>query len=290
MTIDRHRHRTAAAAAALVTALVLWAAPSTAGADTSAYAAWTPVGANGTTGTMAVGIPGFPAAPYASTATSVAIQTSAVLSASTPFGAVFGTSAGQQYANIRAATGQTPSSTTFTFDTPTPASGWGFTVGDVDADAVTITAIDANGVPVPVSGLGFESTFNYAGQADTPVWDPATATLTGNGADTSGASAWFRPTVAIRSITFTFSVQTGIPIYQLWFAALGSSIPTTTTTTTTTSTTTTTTTTLPATTTTTVPASASPDSVGTAATPSGATAGSGASSPSVTAAAIRFTG
>ncbi len=234
MTARTRRHRTAGVATAVVAALVLWAAPSTAGADTAAYATWTVGGGAGAfTGTMTVGVPGFPAATFSSNATTasgVGIQSGAstFLSAATPFGAVFGSSLNQPYANIRYATGQGPSTTTFAFAAPTPSAGWGFAVGDVDADTVRISATDAGGNPVPVAALGFEGTFNYAGAADVPNWNPVTGTLVGNVVDTNGASGWFRPTVPLQTLTFTFTVQSGFPIYQLWFAALGSSVTTTT--------------------------------------------------------------
>ena len=162
MTARTRRHRTAGVATAVVAALVLWAAPSTAGADTAAYATWTVGGGAGAfTGTMTVGVPGFPAATFSSNATTasgVGIQSGAstFLSAATPFGAVFGSSLNQPYANIRYATGQGPSTTTFAFAAPTPSAGWGFAVGDVDADTVRISATDAGGNPVPVAALGFE--------------------------------------------------------------------------------------------------------------------------------------
>jgi hypothetical protein len=73
------------------------------------------------------------------------------------------------------------------------------------------TPFGADGNPVPVTDLGFQSSFNYGqgspsppacgGQTgdDQPHWNPGTATLTGNVADTNGASGWFRPTVPIKA-------------------------------------------------------------------------------------------
>ena len=99
---------------------------------------------------------------------------------------------------------------------------------------VTISAVGPNG-PLTAAQLGFQGAFNYcqstpvpsscaAGSTDVPVWNPATSTLIGNVNDTSGAAAWFVPTVPVTSITFVFTVQSGIPIYQVWFAAPTSTI------------------------------------------------------------------
>jgi hypothetical protein len=48
--------------------------------------------------------------------------------------------------------------------------------------------------------------------------------LLGNVLDTTGASGWFRPTVAIRTLTLVFTWQSGQPIYQTWFASPSRSI------------------------------------------------------------------
>jgi hypothetical protein len=222
-------------------------------------------GSGAFTGTMGDLGTGFPPATFTSDATGatgVEIQSGAGtwLPASTPFGAVFGSSQGQPYASVRYAASQTPSTTTFTFSSPTPTSGWGFTLGDIDADAVTVSATDAAGDPVPIAGLGFEGTFNYAGNADLPTWDAGTGTLTGSGSDTTGAAGWFRPTAPLRTLTFVFSVQTGFPIYQVWFAAQEQAVTTTTAAPTSTTSTTSTTTT---------PAPTAPAAGRTAAAPGG---------------------
>jgi hypothetical protein len=199
-----------------------------------AYADWT-LSANA--GTMAIPVTGFPAATLTTNSTSPALQSgmSTYLSASTPFGQAFGSSQGMPYALLRTAAGQTPSTTTFTFVNPTPAR-WGFALGDIDADKVTISATGAGGGPVSAADLGFESSFNYCAVsprpsgcgtgpfADRPVWDPATETLTGNGPDTTGAAAWFRPAVPVKTLTFTYSRLSGSPVYQVWFAATSSEV------------------------------------------------------------------
>ncbi len=155
---------------------------------------------------------------------------SAFLNPATPFGAAFGSSQGHVYLSPRLAAGNTPSTTTFTFSSPTPQSGWGFALGDVDAEAVTVTATGPDGSAVPVSGVGFQNGFNSClpapipgacggAQSDVPTWVPSTSTLQGNGPDTNGASGWFLPSSPVRTLTFTSTLLTGIPSYQIWFAA-----------------------------------------------------------------------
>lgn len=206
------------------TAVVVAPASGPAEAVTGAYAAWTVAGANPSwAGTMTVAALGFPAATFATNSNSPSIASSATLGAGTPFGAQFGTSSGQQYLSFRAAASQRPSTTTFTFESPTPASGWGFALGDIDAEAITLEATGPDG-PLTAAELGYRSSFNYAGAGDEPVWNPATATLSGNGNDTNGASGWFMPTAPITSLTVTFTTLTGFPIAQMWVAANTSTI------------------------------------------------------------------
>lgn len=217
--------------AAVLVGLTGTAAYSAAGA----YANWT---LSGAAGTMAIPVTGFPSATFTTDSTSPSFQSgkSVYLSANTPFGEVFGSSQGTQYPLLRTAAGRAPSATTFTFRTPAPASGWGFTLGDIDADQVAISATDAAGGTVPPADLGYESSFNFCAVSprppgcgtgpftDKPVWNQATQTLTGNGADTTGGSAWFRPATAIKTLTFTFSRRSGSPVYQVWFAAASATV------------------------------------------------------------------
>ena len=228
------RGRAWAAGAGTLAALLLGVTGVAAVPVAGAYADWT---LSGNAGTMAIPVTGFPAATFTTTSTSPSLQsgTSTYLSASTPFGQAFGSSQGRPYALLRTAAGQTPSTTTFTFENLTPAR-WGFTLGDIDADKVTISATDAAGGPVSAAGLGFESSFNYCAVSprppgcgtgpftDEPVWQPTTETLTGNGSDTAGAAAWFRPAVPVKTLTFTYSRLSGLPNYQVWFAATGSAV------------------------------------------------------------------
>lgn len=219
---------------------VLPGGPLPAAAQESApeYAAWTLEGSGGAyNGTIT--LPGeFPAATFTSDARAPSTLVSGNttwLPEGSPFGAVYGSSEGHQYLNLRPAADSpdAPSTTTYTFESPTPASGWGFTLGDIDADMVEVSATDADGNPVPVDALGFRSVFNYCDASPrsagcsgvtnfhVPSWQPGTDSgiLMGDGPDTTGGSGWFEPSVALSSLTFVFTQQSGFPIYQTWFAA-----------------------------------------------------------------------
>ena len=210
-------------------------APSAAAAQTSGWASWTPITgtSNDYATTMQLPAGGFPSASVASDSRgNVALPSGAstFLGPSTPPGAVYGSSRNQPYLNLRpkADNASSPSTTTYTFASPTPAAGWTFVLGDIDADKVQVSAKDAAGQELTAAQIDpwFRGSFNYAGDADMPTWDPATATLTGNpaAADTNGAAGWFEPTASLSTLTFTFTQRSGFPVYQTWFASLARSI------------------------------------------------------------------
>jgi putative cell wall-binding protein len=200
-----------------VSAAIVVAAPASASGST--YASWSVSGtAPSLTGTMqAVGTP-LPAATFTSNSSSLSTPTSATLGTGTPFGARFGSSSGKQYLSFRAAAGQAPSITTFTFASATPALGWGFAFGDIDAETIKVEATGPGGA-LTAAQLGWQGAFNYRGQADLPLWNPTTQTLSGNGADTDGASGWFIPNAPIETLTITFTNIVGFPTAQMWVAA-----------------------------------------------------------------------
>lgn len=156
---------------------------------------------------------------------------STYLTGDTPFGQEFGSSKDHSYLQFNAVSAAKPSTTTITFATPAPANSWGFALGDIDADKATIEATDANGNALTAAELGWKGAFNYCEPSprpsscahppftDKPDWDPVTATLTGHGPDTNGASGWFMPAKAVKSLTIKYSVLTGRPVGQLWIAA-----------------------------------------------------------------------
>ncbi len=201
-------------------------AASPAFASGSSYGEWA-------TGSLTVPARGFPAATVTTTSSNTLIPSGAstYLNQDTPFGAEYGSSRNHNYIALRTAAGLQPSVTTLDFAHATPV-GWGFALGDVDADHVKVEATGADGAPLTAAQLGWQGTFNYCQGSprpstctgsgpftDLPHWDAATTTLIGsNTGDTSGASGWLRPTVPVKSLTLTFSVQSGIPIYQVWVA------------------------------------------------------------------------
>ncbi|MDD1385093.1 MSCRAMM family protein [Curtobacterium poinsettiae] len=193
------------------------------------------------TGTMTLA--GFPETTFTSDSrqSTVVSGASTWQSASTPSGAVYGTSRGTTYMNQRPnvdspTTGA--STTTYTFAEPTPgAQSWSFVLGDADADRATISATVSGGGAATAEQLGYVSSYNSCSAAvaggpsctadpdgttgqDRPTWDPATRTLTGNtgAVDTAGATAWFTPTVSLTSLTITYQQRSGFPVYQTWFA------------------------------------------------------------------------
>ena len=202
---------------------------------TGVYGGWTLASGSSASGDFNLGtnVNGFqvPAASWTSSASSVTFPTGAStwLGPTTPFGSYFGSSQNRAYMNQGLAPASAPSVITYTFDSVTPSGTWGFALGDIDADRVKVEAEDSLGNSVP-TGDWYQSSFNYCNvspkpsgcpagsHTDQPVWNPVTQTLTGNGSDTSGAAAWFMPSASIKTLTFTFSRITGIPVYQTWFA------------------------------------------------------------------------
>ncbi|RAG83197.1 hypothetical protein DN069_23465 [Streptacidiphilus pinicola] len=196
----------------------------------SDYGHWSLSGGGGS---ITFPVRGFPDASFTTTSASPSTPSGAstYLNDATPFGAEFGSSKNHDYLLMRTARGGAPSVTTVTFDTPAPAGHWGFALGDIDADRVRIHAVDENGAEVSAADLGWQDSFNYCDSTprpgsctrgpftDKPVWHEGRSTLVGHVVDTDGAAGWFKPTVALRSITFEFSVQSGIPVGQIWMAA-----------------------------------------------------------------------
>ena len=225
-----------ALALACAVALVPWTASPALAASGAAYGNWSVLGG---AGTMRIPVAGFPTAHVHSTSSSVLVGSgnSAFLNAGTPVGARYGSSRGRPYLNLRTAPGGGASVTTLSFDRPTPAGSWAFTLGDVDADRVHVQARAADGTPLSADQLGWQGAFNYCQGSprpstctgpgpfdDMPVWHPDSGSLVGNGTDTGGASGWFQPRVPVSSVTLTFRVLSGIPIYQVWTSALSTDV------------------------------------------------------------------
>jgi uncharacterized repeat protein (TIGR01451 family) len=197
----------------------------------SEYAEWA---LSGQAGTFTVPGSGFPSGTVTSDTPTLRAPAgkSTYLNYLTPFGQEFGESQNHSYLSFGTVRGGKPSTTTITFNAATPAGDWGFALGDIDADKAKVSAVGKDGKALTVAELGWKGAFNYCDVAryrpssctrhvytDVPTWDPGTSTLVGSGADTDGASGWFMPTKSVKILTIVFTVQSGIPIGQLWIAA-----------------------------------------------------------------------
>lgn len=242
LSASRRRALGALAAALLMASVAFVVGGSQVGAVVTPGAAYanfaTPTGANPswTTGLTMPGAAGFPAASIATNSLSPSVPSGAStwLSTGTPFGTQFASSQNQGYLNFSPTTGQAMSTTTITFASPTPITGWGFALGDVDAESIGVSATDESGAPVSAANLGFQSAFNLCDipspkpstcsgvvTFDTPTWVPGsnTGVLQGNVNDTTGASAWFMPTVRLGTLTLTSTNLSGFPTASLWIAS-----------------------------------------------------------------------
>lgn len=206
---------TSVVAVALIPSAIGLATLSQAADGTGAYGTWTSTGAEGTvtfTGTV------FPNATFVTTDGSASVARSATLTSSTPFGAQYGTSSGKTYLSSAIASGKASGTLTITFDVPPVPGTWGMAFGDVDAENLMISGTLIDGSKVDISDWGIE-TFNYAGQTDVPVYEPATGRMVGSGVDTSGATVWLSPSQPVKTVTITQERASGFPQYQLWIAA-----------------------------------------------------------------------
>ncbi|TPW71784.1 carboxypeptidase-like regulatory domain-containing protein [Schumannella sp. 10F1B-5-1] len=167
---------------------------------------------------------GFPSATVASSDPTLAVATTATMSATTPPGQVYGTSAGSTYLSVSPVSASVPSSTTITFAAPTPPEFWSFVFGDIDSESVQVSATAPDGSPVAIADLGFRGAYNSLGQSDQPNWDAATGVLSGNVAASDGASGWFSPTVPLSTLTFTSTTLNFAPRLQFWMVGLTASL------------------------------------------------------------------
>ncbi len=200
-------------------------------------------------GTINFGLSGMPDAVYTVTKseadgedTKLGTNDDEYIGAGTPFGQVFGASGpstGTQFLKTRIDTDIIDKATVeVTFATPVPAGVLGFAVSDIDVDQVLVSGTQSGGAPISGAELMGEA-FNLCDTPDAPescdgesapfplpTWNPVTRTVVGSGADTDGEAAWFRPTVAVETLTFDFSGQdmAGSPSFRLWLAALGATV------------------------------------------------------------------
>lgn len=248
--------RTAAAAliaVGLVVANTTFASPLAAASPPGGWPTWTitpedPLAQNHS-GTIAFGVTGMPDATYTVSKNipdgdgqDVKLKTNEeeYIGSGTPFGAIFGPSgpsADTQFLSTRiAGIIDSVATVTVTFNEATPAGLLGFAVSDVDVDQVVVTGTTAGGAPLSGAELAGEA-FNLCDTPDAPeicdgvtppfvlpTWDPATGTVTGSGDDTDGEAVWFRPTVAVTSLTFVYAGPDSIPSFRLWLAALQATV------------------------------------------------------------------
>lgn len=188
------------------------------------YPTYSAVVNNETTATFPAA--GSPTALVASNRPLVA-ATSATLSATTPFGQVFGSSSGKTYLRVDVKA-STPTVTTITFSSAIAANTFAFALGDIDAESVTVTMTSDGTTAVSSTAMGPQEPFNYSGNDDLPTVTSGTNILTiadtrcvsaTQQCDTNGATAWFQPTSAVKTVTLTGTKISGLPEYQLWMAS-----------------------------------------------------------------------
>ncbi len=162
--------------------------------------------------------------------------------AATPIGAVFGANGPSSTENYLKAESQddttTPIVVTVTFDSAVGAGLLGFAVSDLDTDNVTVTATGASGSALTgaeIVGTATDSAFNFCNYPDSPCEDTAVPQITQNAnnvvatgveSNTDGSTAWFRPSVAVKTVTFTYlndddSASSG----RYWFAQTAAPLP-----------------------------------------------------------------
>jgi len=157
--------------------------------------------------------------------------------AATPIGAVFGTNGPSSTNNYLYAESlddtTTPLVITVTFASAVAAGNLGFAVSDLDTDRVTVTATDGSGgalTGAQIVGTATTVAFNFCNYSGGPVCtDTAVPTVTQNAnsvlaqgslSSSKGSTAWFRPSVAVKTVTFSFLNEdaTNYSSGRYWFA------------------------------------------------------------------------
>lgn len=143
-------------------------------------------------------------------------------SAPTPIGTVFGANGPSSTENFLKATSlddtTTPVVVTVTFASAVAAGSLGFAVSDLDTDHVTVTATDGSGSALTgaqIVGTATTGAFNFcAYNGDPACIGTVVPTITQNANNVlatgveseanDGSTAWFRPNVAVKTVTFTY--------------------------------------------------------------------------------------
>ena len=239
-----HRHHAALAALAIAPMLAVAAGASGA----SYYPEWTitPSGSVGEdaqdhVGTVTFGVMAFPeGGTFTNVKTAddgqpVRLGSSDVIAQGTPWGSVFGSSAGSRYLSVRVtrSTG-TVATATYEFSRPLPPGSWGFTLGDIDVDQAAVRARTGTGELLSgaeiAGSVGNASVpFNFLGTASLtlPQWLPTAVGgmlrgFNGQDGETEGDAGWFMPSRPVQQLTVTFQAQAGggSPSYRTWFAVV----------------------------------------------------------------------
>ena len=163
--------------------------------------------------------------------------------AATPIGAAFGANGPSSTENYLRAESEddttTPIVVTVTFDSAVGAGLLGFAVSDLDTDHVTVTATGTTGSALTGSeivGTSTDSAFNFCNYPESPCSDTAVPTITQNANDvvatgdstsSDGSTAWFRPSVAVKTVTFTYlnDDDTNTSTGRYWFAQNAAPLP-----------------------------------------------------------------
>jgi LPXTG-motif cell wall-anchored protein len=163
--------------------------------------------------------------------------------AGTPIGSVFGANGPTGDNNYLRTESEndtvTPVVITVTFDSAVEAGLLGFAVSDLDSDHVTVTATGATGSALTgteLVGSATDGAFNFCNYTDSPCSDTAVPTITVNAndvlatgvdANSDGSTAWFRPSVAVKTVTFTYlnDDNTNVSSTRYWFAQTAAALP-----------------------------------------------------------------
>ena len=155
---------------------------------------------------------------------------STFLPASRGMGVVYGSSQNFPYLSIKV-DNTTNTTATITLSREPAPTRFAFALGDIDAEELVISMTNNANVALTAAEMRAQTPFNHA-SASGPV-----PTVTSNATeitvedpncpaspppdttcDTDGATAWFQPTVAVKTITITSTTKTGFPRHQLWMA------------------------------------------------------------------------
>lgn len=249
MKISPHTIRVAGAAVATIALALAPLAPAQ--ASTPSWGVWTdlaPAEADAP-GSISFGNSSFPNATFAmsgqydplETGVDTVYMSDEYFTADTPIGAVFGANGPQTsdgsanfYLVESTSNNSDEAILTVTFASPTTAGNLAFAVSDLDSDHVTVTATDGNDAAATgdqIIGSASPSSFNFCDVSAPPaacgsdtvgplVTIGATDVLAaGVESGTDGSTAWFQPSVAISTVTFTFSTDDGSGSgSRYWFA------------------------------------------------------------------------